>query len=316
MASRAAVTKWLLDGDPAIRWQVMRDLCHAPGVAVAAERSRVAIEGWGAWLLARQGADGNWGGDADRGWMTTNRVLVLLKDLGVDPASPEVRRAIDLLRERVTWWQRDGRPFFDGETEACINGRILATGSYFGAASGRLLDRLLDEQLEDGGWNCDAPPSRRSSFNSTICVLEGLLAYERAHGATPATGDARRRGEEYLLARGMLRSLRSGEVIDRRWLRFAFPTSWHYDVLRGLDYLRDAGVEPDERVAEALAIVRRRRHQNGRWPLNVIHPDPVLIEMEGPVGRASRWITFRALRVLDWYEGSAAGAAAAGTRHV
>ena len=292
-----------MGSDPAIRWQVMRDLTGEPEGAVAVERSRVALEGWGATLLGLQRADGTWSDD-DRAkfWMPTIFVLDLLEDLGVDPASERVRAAIDRVRSGLTWERLGGRPFFDGETEPCLNGRILSAGAYFGAPSDGLADRLLSEQLEDGGWNCDAPPSTRSSFHSTICVLEGLLAYEKARGATPAVTRARARGEEYLLERRMLRSLRSGEVVDRRWTRFAFPTTYHYDVLRGLDYLRSAGIKPDERAGEAVEIVRQRRHQNGRWPLNILHPDRFPFDMEPGAGRASAWNTLRALRVLKWYE--------------
>jgi hypothetical protein len=304
MASRKAVVKWLLDSDPSIRWQVMRDLTGEPDEIVAAERSRVASEGWGARLLALQTPDGHWGDDTEHGWMTTTDTLQLLKNLGVDPANDKARSAIGLITDRIAWFQLDGRPFFDGETEACINGRILAAGAYFGAPVDRLLGRLLSEQLKDGGWNCEAPPSQRSSFHSTICVLEGLLAYERARGATAKVADARARAERYLLERRMLRSLTSGEVIDRRWTRFSFPPTWHYDVLRGLDYLRSAGVKPDERIAEAIGLVGERRHQNGRWPLGALHSDPrirIPVDMEAGVGKASRWNTLRALRVLDWY---------------
>jgi hypothetical protein len=305
MASRTAVVSWLLEGDPSIRWQVLRDLNREPDAVVAAERTRVASEGRGAELLARQTPAGHWNDDQEHGWMTTNDALALLKDLGVDPADERVRQAVDLLRERVTWWQLDGRPFFDGETEACINGRILAAGAYFGAPVDRLLDRLLSEQLEDGGWNCEAPPSTRSSFHSTICVLEGLLEYETARGATAAVTDARRRGEDYLLERRMLRSLTSGDVIDKRWTRFSFPVVWHYDVLRGLDYLRKAGVKSDARIAEAVGLVEQRRDEDGRWPLDGIHADHakrLSFDVETEVGKASRWNTLRALRVLDWHE--------------
>lgn len=297
-----AAMKWLLDSDPAIRWQVLRDLTHEPDEVVAVERSRVASEGWGARLLDLQSPRGQWGADDDEGWMTTVHTLALLKDMGVDPASERVRSAIGLVRDRITWWQLDGRPYFDGETEPCINGKIMATGAYFGEVSDVLLNRLLSEQLEDGGWNCEAPTSKRSSFHTTICVLEGLLAYENARGATAAVTHARARAQDYLLERRMFRSLTSGEVIDRGWTRFAFPPVWHYDLLRGLDYLRSAGVEPDERVAEAVELVKKRRHQNGRWPLNVRHRDRTLFDMEAGVGKASRWNTLRALRVLDWAE--------------
>jgi hypothetical protein len=304
MASRTAVVNWLLDGDPSIRWQVMRDLTDEPEEVVAAERSRVAEEGWGASLLARQTPDGHWSDEQQHGWMTTTDALQLLRDLGADPAAEKVGKAIDRVRQRITWYQLDGQPFFDGETEACINGRILATGAYFGAPVEPLVKRLLGEQLEDGGWNCEAPPSTRSSFHSTICVLEGLLEYEKAHGPSATVTDARARGEDYLLQRGMMKSLSTGEVIDVRWMRFSFPPVWSYDVLRGLDYLRSAGVKPDERVAEAVAVVEERAHQNGRWPLNGIHRDHaerLAFDVETEVGKASRWNTLRALRVLDWY---------------
>ncbi len=304
MASRTAVVNWLLDGDPSIRWQVMRDLTDEPEEVVAAERSRVAEEGWGAGLLARQTPDGHWSDEQQHGWMTTTDALQLLRDLGADPAAEKVGKALDRVRQGITWYQLDGRPFFDGETEACINGRILATGAYFGAPVEPLLKRLLGEQLEDGGWNCEAPPSTRSSFHSTICVLEGLLEYEKAHGPSTTVTDARARGEDYLLQRGMMKSLSTGEVIDARWMRFSFPPVWSYDVLRGLDYLRSAGVKPDERVAEAVAVVEQRAHQNGRWPLNGIHRDHaerLAFDVETEVGKASRWNTLRALRVLDWY---------------
>jgi hypothetical protein len=296
------VMKWLLDSDPAIRWQVMRDLTGEDERVVTAQRLRVATEGWGARLLESQSSRGQWGAGEDRGWMITVHSLTLLKDLGVDPEAREVRRAIDRVRKHVTWHQLDGRPYFDGETEPCINGRILATGAYFGEPSKGLLDRLLREQLEDGGWNCEAPKSKCSSFHTTICVLEGLLEYERARGRSAALSKARARAQDYLLERRMFRSLRTGEVIDRSWTRFQFPPSYHYDVLRGLDYLRSAGVKPDHRVAEAIEVVNERRHQNGLWPLNRIDPRRFTFDMEPGVGKRSRWNTLHALRVLKWHK--------------
>jgi hypothetical protein len=237
--------------------------------------------------------------------------LVLLMDLGLDPASEQSRKMIDRVDKRLVFKPLNNRPFLDGETEPCINGRILAIGSYFKEPNDALARQLLREQLEDGGWNCEAvepsakrPLSRRSSFHTTICVLEGLLAYQRAGRSSAAVRKARKRGEEYLLKRHMFRSLRTGEVIDERWLRFSFPTFWHYDVLRGLDYLRNAGIKPDSRVREATEIVINRRHQNGRWPLDLLHAERVPLQMETEVGSASRWNTLRALRVLRWYSNS------------
>ena len=301
-APRPAHLKWLLDSDPSIRWQVMRDLTdEAPG-AIAAERSRVATEGWGARLLALQSPGGKWGGaKEDKSLLITFYTLVVLKDLGLDPASKQARRMTDRVDKKLIFKWHDNRRFFDGEVEPCINGRILALGAYFKEPNDALADQLLSEQLEDGGWNCEAPKSRRSSFHTTICVLEGLLDYERAGRKSAAVTKARKRAENYLLERGLFRSLRTGEVIDKRWLRFSFPTFWHYDVLRGLDYLRDAGIKPDSRISEAIETVIKRRHQNGRWPLNLLHREQIPLELETGVGSASRWNTLRALRVLRWY---------------
>jgi hypothetical protein len=301
---KKSVTKWLLDSDPSIRWQVMRDLTDEPAELVAAERSRIASDGWGAQLLGLQQSDGTWGDDiAAPKWASNLYSLLLLRAMGLDPESEPARKAVNLVRDKVTWGPEFGdSPFFEGEVEPCINGGTLALGAYFGETSDRLLDRLLGEQLEDGGWNCEAERgSVRSSFHTTICVLEGLLEYEKVKGRTAAVTGARMRAHEYLLERRMFRSLTSGKVIDRNWTRFSFPTTWHYDVLRGLDYLRSAGVEPDERVAEAVGLVTKRAHQNGRWPLHNPHSDAVQIDMEGGTGRPSRWNTLRALRVLDWY---------------
>jgi len=305
-SDRDPVIDWLLDADPAIRWQVMRDLTGAPADAIAAERARVASEGWGPRLLDQQRPDGQWGdGVATPFWWSNMYTLLYVRDMGVDPTSARARAAIDRVRSHVTWGPEFGNsPFFEGEVEPCINGRVVGLGAYFGERSDRLVDRLLGEQLEDGGWNCEAERgSVRSSFHTTICVLEGLLAFERAFGADSVVTAARARAEEYLLERRLLRRLSSGDVIDPAWTRFAFPPLWHYDVLRGLDYLRAAGARPDARVDEAVAIVRDRRQDDGRWLLDVRHPDTLYQELGGVVGEPNRWITLRALRVLRWFDG-------------
>ena len=240
-------------------------------------------------------------------------VLLLLRDLGLDPASDPARRAVGLVRERVTWKgcgpeECDDNPFFAGEVEPCINGQVATIGAYFGQDVQRIVDRLLTEQLPDGGWNCEAENgSTHSSFNTTICVLEALLEYELHAGSSPEVTGARLRGQEYLLERRLFRRKSTGEVIERdrkggaAWARFAFPTWWHYDVLRGLEYLRRAGVAPDERVAEAIDLVASKRDADGRWPLEVRYPGTMPVEMDDSEGRPSRWNTLRALRVLDWY---------------
>jgi hypothetical protein len=238
-------------------------------------------------------------------------VLMLLRDLGLDPASDEARRAVSLIRDRVTWRgdaAYDGNPFFDGEIEPCINGQVGAVGAYFGQDVRGIIDRLLGEQLPDGGWNCEAVNgSTRSSFNTTICVLEALLEYELHIGSIPEVTEARLRGQQYLIERRLFRRQSTGEMIeqDRKggavWTRFAFPTWWHYDVLRGLEYLRRAGVAPDERMGEAVEMVASRCGGDGRWLLDVEYPGEMPFEMDEGAGRPSRWNTLRALRVLNWY---------------
>jgi hypothetical protein len=312
--SKSSVIRWLLESDPSIRWQVMRDLTNAPAEAVAAERARVATEGAGARLLALQAPDGRWGRAAwNRGWDSTMHVLSLLREMGLDPASDEARRAVGLVRDRVTWRgcgprEVDDNPFFGGEVEPCINGQVAAAGAYFGQDVQIIVERLLGEQLTDGGWNCEAANgSTRSSFNTTICVLEALLEHERAGGGSPSVTAARLRGQEYLLERRLFRRRSTGEVIEKdrkggaAWTRFAFPPWWHYDVLRGLEYLRRAGIAPDERVAEAIDLVASKRVDDGRWPLETQYAGKMPVETDEGEGRPSRWNTLRALRVLSWY---------------
>jgi hypothetical protein len=241
-------------------------------------------------------------------------VLMLLRDMGLDPASDQARRAVTLVRERVTWQgcgppECDANPFFAGEVEPCINGQVSAAGAYFGQDVRGIVDRLLGEQLSDGGWNCEAGSgSTRSSFNTTICVLEGLLEYADAAGTSPEVTRSRQRGQEYLLERRLFRRKCTGAIIERDrkggadWTRFAFPTWWHYDVLRGLDHLRRAGAAPDERVAEAIDLVASKRDADGRWPLETRYPGTMPIDIGEDEGQPSRWMTLCALRVLTWYD--------------
>ena len=303
------VVDWLLESDPSVRWQVMRDLTDASAEEVAAERARVATSGAGARLLSLQAADGRWGGAAwNHGWDSTMHALTLLREMGLDPASAEARRAVGLVRDRVTWRgcgppECDGNTYFTGEIEPCINGQVAASGAYFGQDVRGIIDRLLGEQLPDGGWNCEAERgSTRSSFNTTICVLEALLEHERAVGSRPEMTKARLRGQEYLLERRLFRRRSTGEVVDEGWTRLAFPTWWHYDVLRGLEYLRRAGVAPDERMAEATRLVASKRDADGRWSLETRYPGRMLVETDEGEARPSRWNTLRALRVLRWHE--------------
>lgn len=315
MSSNQFLTAWLLDSDPALRWQVLRDLTDAPAAEVAGERALVATRGWGARLLALRDDDGRWaggacfpgdfGGDFSQGqpWTSTYPTLLLLRDLGIDPAAEPVRETIALVRDNCRW-EHAGQAFFDGEVEPCINGRVVALGAYFSVPVDRIVGRLLGEQLADGGWNCEAENgSVRSSFHTTMCVLDGLLAYEQATGGTAESTAARRRAEHYLLERRLFQRLSTGQVVDPQWLRFSFPTQWHYDVLRGLDHFRAVGGVPDPRLAEAISAVRGKRQADGRWLLENTHSGGSHFAMEDGDGQPSRWNTLRALRVLSWYDG-------------
>lgn len=319
------VIDWLLDSDPAIRWQALRDLADAPPGVAASERARVAHEGWGARLLSLQGDDGQWDGGAcfpaastgwrseGRGqpWTSTLPTLQLLLEMGVDARDDRVRRAVARVKASCRW-EHAGQPFFDGEVEPCINGRTVALGAYFGVDVDALVGRLVREPMEDGGWNCEAENgSVRSSFATTINVLEGLLTHERATGGSPESIAARRRGEGYLLERGLMRRRSTGELVDPSWLSFSFPVRWHYDVLRALDYFRAAGGPPGPRLSEAVALVRSKQQPDGRWLLENTHPGRVHFALEDGDGQPSRWITLRALRVLRWAD-RAAGRAEAG----
>ena len=286
----------------------MRDLTDTPADVIAAERSRVASEGWGVRLLDLQRHDGNWGDGVECPlWWTNMYTLVYLCDLGLDPASERVRSAIDLVRDNVTWGPEFGdSPFFEGEVEPCINGRVVALGAYFGVRSDRLVDRLLGRNLARRWWLELRGGTRLSALvvpHDDLRAFEGLIAFEKAFGASAAITEARHRGEEYLLERRLLRRLSTGDIIDPTWTQFAFPPLWHYDVLRALDYFRSTGAPPDARAGEAIAMVREAAWQDdGRWLLDVRRRDTLYSEEIARHCRRAemRWNTLRALRVLGW----------------
>ncbi len=320
MTGSGAVTDWLLASDPSIRWQAMRDLLGAPASEWAAERARVETDGWGARLLSHQDRDGQWAGGAflprdfdsrewreiGQPWTATTFALTQLREFGLDPSSERARRAVELIGLNSRW-DHAGEPYWAGEVEECINGRVTADGAYFGVDVSPIVERLVGERLEDGGWNCErANGSVRSSFATTINVLEGLLEYERATGGTPESRTARASGEEYLLQRRLFRRLSTGEPADARFLSFLHPNRWRYDILRGLDYFRSAAEvipdAPDPRLGEAIDHVRSRRGADGRWALDWSLPGRVWFEVDEGVGRPSRWVTLRAMRVLRWWD--------------
>lgn len=317
-----AVILWLLAADPAIRWQTLRDLLDAPEADWKAERARVETEGWGARLLAAQDPDGQWAGGAfwpadwtqedwetqPQPWTATAWALAQLREFGLDPASDRARRMVALVGANSRW-EEGGQPFWAGEVEECINGRTVADGACFGADVGGVVERLLGEIQPDGGWNCERTNgSTKSSFHSTINVLEGLLEWEKAQGPSPAVAAARRSGEEYLLQRRLYRRLSDGEPADPRFLSFLHPNRWAYDTLRGLDYFRAASLHdetpPDPRLSDAIDALRARRSDDGTWPLDWTPRGRVWFPIDPAPGEPSPWITLRALRVLRWWDAS------------
>lgn len=309
------VIEYLMDGDPAIRWQVMRDLADAPADAVAAERARVATEGWGARLLAEQADDGRWDGGSYRpgwadesrpffdAWTATHFSLQSLVEYGLDPDSAEAGRAIALVRDNVRW-DYNGELYFEGEAEPCINGIALVVGAYFGQQAAPIAATLLATQHADGGWNCwEEDAATPGSFHSTINALEGLWAWEQATGGTDEIRAARLRGEEFLLERRLFRRKSTGAIADLRMTMTSAPVRWFYDILRALDYFRVTRPERDERCAEAVEVLRAKRLPMGLFPLENTHMGPTLFDLEAEgEGFPSRWVTLRVLRVLRWWD--------------
>jgi len=304
--------QWLLDGDPAIRWQTFRDLVEAAERSVEQERTQVASAGWGARLLAKQDAEGTWakGRSSDGGlyspkWTSTTYTMLLLRDLGLAANNRQAHKACELLLDRGL--QSDGGINYGwrGRSETCITGMVLSILAYFRYNDSRLqtiAKHLLKEQMADGGWNCRRPlGATHASMHTTISVLEGLRLLElHLEGGVEALRAAQRRGREFLLVHRLFRSHRTGNIIKSDFTRLVFPPRWHYDILRALDYFQDVDAPRDPRLSEAIDIVRSRRREDGRWPLQHSYKGKTYFQLER-IGMPSRWNTLRALRVLKWW---------------
>ena len=320
MAFDSSTTAWLLASDPAIAWQTQRDLLDLPESTWSQTRARVEREGWGAQLLSHQDPDGQWAGAAfwpaevgqaewereGQPWTATAHSLWLLREFGLDPAGTAAQRTRDLVGENSRW-DEGAQPFWDGEVEECINGRALALGVYFGAPVDPILATLLADVQPDGGWNCErANGSQVSSMDTTINVIEGLLAYEVAHPERTDLRPIRETGEEYLLQRHLFHKLSDGSIADESFLKLTHPVFWQLTILRALDHFRAAslahGTAPDPRLAEAIDLIRTRQLPDGRWPADGRARGRVWFELEGPEGTPSPWNTLVALRVLRWWD--------------
>ncbi|AXB42643.1 squalene cyclase [Amycolatopsis albispora] len=311
---------WLLDSDPALRWQVERDIAGEPPEVWEATRARIATEGFGARLLSHQDPDGQWAGGAyfpagydparepGQPWTATTWSLTTLREWGMDAAVLRERRTAELLAEHARW-EYDDLPYWGGEVDCCINAWTVANGLWLGADVGGIADWFAEHQLDDGGWNCAwVDGARRSSVHSTLNSLKGLLAHEIATGGTEATRAARRAGEEYLLVRGLFRRLSTGEPIAPWVGRFAYPFRWCYDVLNAAEYFREAsahdGVAPEPRLAEAIGLIRDARQPDGTWVQGDRHAGRVWFEVDVPAGERSKWLTLSGTRVLSWWDES------------
>jgi hypothetical protein len=318
---------WLLDSDPALRWQVERDLVREPPEVWAATRARVATEGFGARLLAAQDADGRWAGGAyfpaagfhgadtvtaenAQPWTATTWTLNSLREWGVDAGV--LAGTATLLAENCRW-EYDDLPYWDGEVDCCINAWTVANGVWLGADVTGIVDWFVEHRLPDGGWNCEwVEGSTHSSFHSTLNSLKGLLAHEVATGGTDATRAARRGGEEYLLRRRLAYRLSTGEPVGPWVDRFAYPYRWYYSVLNAAEYFREAalfdGAAPDPRMADAIDRIRAARGADGTWRQAHRHPGQVWFEVDVPAGEPSKWLTLSGARVLDWWDAADPGA--------
>lgn len=314
---------WLLDSDPALRWQVQRDLLHQPSDVWETTRAAIATEGFGARLLALQDPDGQWAGgaffpagfdfdgpDAAEGsgqpWTATTWTLNTLREWGLDAAVLRSRGTAELLAANSRW-EYDDLPYWGGEVDCCINGWTVANGVWLGADVGGIVDWFVEHRLDDGGWNCDwVEGSSRSSFHSTLNALKGLLAYDTATGGTAASRAARSSGEEYLLRRGLFRRLSTGEPVAPWVAQFTHPARWCYDVLNAADYFRSASladrVAPDPRMADAIELIHAARLPDGTWTQAKRHPGRVWFEVDVAPGEHSKWLTLFGTRVLDWWE--------------
>lgn len=298
------VLDWLLEGDPAVRWQAERDLTDRPPAQWRATCARIATDGWGRRLLAEQDPSGRWaGGLYQPKWTSTVYTLLLLRRLGLDPAHPAARAGVRCLLDDADWTE-GGVSYWSTRllAERCVNGMVLSIASWFDTDDDRvdsIAELLIGARLPDGGWNCeDHRGATHSSMHTTISVLEGLLLWKRRRGSGDAD-DALTSGHEFLLAHRLFRSHRTGEVIREQWTQPSFPPRWHYDTLRALDHLRDAGARPDPRAGEAIEILRTQA-RSGRWPLGPRYSGRVWFPME--TGRSGgRWNTLRARRVLRWW---------------
>ena len=301
---------WLLEGDPAIRWQVQRDLLNVNSAKYEAERRKIAKEGWGKRLLDLQDSSGLWGGGIyGPKWISTTYTMLTLRLLGLQTNHPQAKQACKIFLDEG-FYTDGGINFFSYSlkySETCVTSMILALLAYFRYPDERIhaiASFVVGEQMSDGGWNCESPKgATHSSFHTTISALEGLYEYECLFPEKKKiVRPVRPRGHEFLLAHRLYKSHRTGKVFDPKMTSMPFPPRWKYDFLRALDYFRSCNAPRDERMSDAIELLQMKQKKDGTWPMNSGMTGVKYFDLE-KAGQPSRWNTLRALRVLNWWDG-------------
>ena len=306
--NRAEIIAWLLEGDPAIQYQTRRDLLHEDPAALADLRNRIAKEGWGRAFLERQQPDGHWGRwFYQPKWTSSHYTLLDLRNLCI-PATWEIKKALDLILATVIATDGGINPAKGIEqSDVCVNGMFLNYACYFGTEEeklGTVIDFVLTQQLADGGFNCrlNRSGARHSSVHSTLSVLEGIREYNAA-GYIYRLDELKQiesEAQEFLLRHHLYKSDHTGATIHPSFLKLVYPPRWRYDILRALDYFQSVRYPYDERLQDALDVLKEKQLLDGRWKTQAHHPGEVHFMME-EAGKPSRWNTLRCLRVLEYY---------------
>ena len=307
MEIQKKVIEWLLNGDPSIRWQVYRDLLNSDEKKFNRERKKISKEGWGSTLISFQDETGTWAQSLySRKWISTTYTLLLLQSFGLEPKNIQAQKASKILLDKG-FYNDNGINFALSwkRSETCVTGMILSLICFFNledARIERLLEYLLKEQMNDGGWNCQSfKGATHGSFNTTIIVLEALHEYEkRFPQESQKMIKSQERGREFLLFHKLFRSHRTNKVADPKFTRLSFPPRWHYDILRALDYFRECKISYDKRMNDAIEIIMKKQNKDGTWNLQQRYSGKTWFDME-TVGQPSRWNTLRALRILKFY---------------
>jgi hypothetical protein len=304
--TESEIIQWLLQGDVAIQYQTYRDLL---GVERNDIQQRIVNQGWGRQFLSSQNTSGHWGlGFYQPKWTSTHYTLLDLKNLGISQDCKAIRHAIDLILKNQKG--RDGGINPSGTIEnsdVCINGMALNYFSYFRTAEADLrsiVDFILSEHMEDGGFNCRSNRSgaRHSSLHTTLSILEGILEYKNNNYGYRLKEllNAASESIEFMLQHRLFKSDKTGKIIRKQFLKLSWPSRWYFDILRALDYLQHAGVEYDQRMQDAIDEIQKKKTKAGLWKLQANHPGKFHFYME-EVGKPSRWNTLRALRVTKYF---------------